>query len=168
MVFTVYDDETGFVGTVEQMLEVPNLKGSEAGGIINAVFGRLVRSKKGGRSFSISQKDATLQVGNFKFYPMGSNQFNASENFALFLQVNMKDGNINLEPEFVLLQNDMIQSKIPFETIRESWNKKAEIRNMVYQLNLAELSPGEYNLEVKLTNDLNDQVIEKRIRINIL
>jgi len=168
MIYVVYDEDSDHVGTAEQVLEVPALKGSDAGGIINAVFGRLVKSERGGRSFAISQKDATLQVGNFKFYPMGSNKFNASENVSLFLQVNMRDGEIRLDPEFVLLQNNMIQSKIPFETIKESWNKKAEIRNIVYKLNFASLSPGEYNLNVRLINALNEQVIEKRILINLL
>jgi len=168
MIYVVYDEDSDHVGTAEQVLEVPALKGSDAGGIINAVFGRLVKSERGGRSFAISQKDATLQVGNFKFYPMGSNKFNASENVSLFLQVNMRDGEIRLDPEFVLLQNNMIQSKIPFETIKESWNKKAEIRNIVYKLNFAGLLPGEYNLDVRLINVLNDQVIEKRILINLL
>ena len=168
MVFVVYDDDRDLVGTVEQMIDVPNLKESEANRIVNAVFGRLIKSDRGKRSFAISQKDATLHVDNFKFTPIGSNRFFASENVALFLQVDMKDGEISLDSEFILLQNDMIQSKIPFEEIKESWNKKAKIRNIVYKLNLAGLSPGEYNLEVKLTNDLNDQVIEKRILINIL
>ncbi len=168
MVYVVYDQDSDLVGTVEQMFEVPNLKGSEAGEIINAVFGWLVKSESGEKSFTISQEDATLQVGNFEFYPMGSNKFNASENVSLFLQINMREEEITLDPEFVLLQNDMIQGNIPFETIKESWNKKAEIRNIAYKLNFVNFSPGEYNLDVRLMNALNDQVIEKRILINLL
>jgi len=168
MIYVVYDEDRDHVGTVEHLLEVPTLKVSEAGGIINAVFGRLVKSESGGRSFTISQKDATLQVGNFKLYPMGSNQFNASEIVSLFLQVNMKDGKVNLDPQFVLLQSGRIHGDIPFEIVKESWNKNAEIRNIVYKLNFANFSPGEYMLDIRLMNALNDQVIEKRILINLL
>ena len=168
MIYVVYDEDSDHVGTAEQVLEVPALKGSDAGGIINAVFGRLVKSERGGRSFAISQKDATLQVGNFKFYPMGSNQFNANEDVSLFLQVNTKDEKAKLNPQFVLLRNERTHGNIPFEIIKESWNKKANIRNIVYKLNFASLSPGEYNLNVRLINALNEQVIEKRILINLL
>ena len=168
MIYVVYDQDSDHVGTVEQVLEVPDLKGSEAGGIINAVFGRLVKSERRGRSFSISQEDAILQVGDFKFYPMGSNQFNANENVSLFLQVNMKDEKAKLNPQFVLLRNERTHGNIPFEIIKESWNKKANIRNIIYKLNFASLSPGEYNLNVRLINALNEQVIEKRILINLL
>lgn len=168
MIYVVYDEDSGHVGTVEHLLDVPNLKELEAGGIINAVFGRLVKSERGGRSFTISQEDASLQVGDFKFNPMGSNQFNANEDVSLFLQVNTKDEKRRLNPQFVLLQNDRIQSKIPFETMKESWNKKAEIRNIIFKLNFANFSPGEYMLDIRLMNALNDQVIEKRILINLL
>lgn len=99
---------------------------------------------------------------------MGSNQFNASEIVSLFLQVNMKDGKVNLDPQFVLLQSGRIHGDIPFEIVKESWNKNAEIRNIVYKLNFANFSPGEYMLDIRLMNALNDQVIEKRILINLL
>lgn len=168
MVYVVYDEDRDRVGTVEQALEVPDLKGSEDRGIINAVFGRLVRTERAGRLFTISQKDATLQVENFKFYPMRSNQFTAKEDVSLFLQLNTKDEKAKLNPQFVLLQNERVIGNIPFETIKESWNKKAKIRNIIYRLNLANFSPGEYNLEVRLTNVLNDQLIKKNILINII
>ena len=168
MIYVVYDQDSDHVGTVEQVLEVPDLKGSEAGGIINAVFGRLVKSERRGRSFSISQEDAILQVGDFKFYPMGSNQFNANENVSLFLQVNMKDEKVKLDPQLVLLQNGRIHGNIPFETIKESWNKKAKIRNIIYKLNFANFSPGEYILDIRSANPIIYKVFEKRVLINIL
>ena len=168
MIYVVYDEDSDHVGTVEHLLEVPTLKVSETGGIINAVFGRLVKSERGGRSFAISQKDATLQVGDFKFYPMGSNQFNANENVSLFLQVNMKDEKVKLDPQLVLLQNGRIHGNIPFETIKESWNKKAKIRNIIYKLNFANFSPGEYILDIRSANPIIYKVFEKRVLINIL
>jgi len=168
MIYVVYDQDSDHVGTVEQVLEVPDLKGSEAGGIINAVFGRLVKSERRGRSFSISQEDAILQVGDFKFYPMGSNQFNANENVSLFLQVNMKDEKVKLDPQLVLLQNGRIHGNIPFETIKESWNKKAKIRNIIYKLNFVNFSPGGYILDIRLTSPPINKVFEKRVLINIL
>lgn len=169
VIFALYDESRGEIGTVEQMLEVPSLKKEDDPEIASAVFGQLFQSPRGGiKPFSISQEDGTLQVSQFKFYPLGLNQFKPREDISLFLQVYSPQKKAAFKPRFSLLQNGKEQGNLLSEVVDESWNKKAGIWNVVFKLNFESFSEGEYALKIRLVDSSAKQEIEQNLQIKIL
>lgn len=169
VIFALYDESRGEIGTVEQMFEVPSLKKEEDPKITSAVFGQLVKSTKGGiKPFSISQADGTLQVSQFKFYPLGLNQFKRREDISLFLQVFSPQKKAAFKPRFSLVQNGKEQGNLLSEVVDESWNKKAGVWNVVFKLNFESFSEGEYALRIRLVDSSMKQEIEENLQIKIL
>jgi VWFA-related protein len=169
VIFALYDESRGEIGTVEQMFEVPSLKKEKNPTITSAVFGQLVKSTKGGiKPFSISQEDGTLQVSQFKFYPLGLNQFKRREDISLFLQVYSPQKKVVFKPRFSLIQNGIEQGVLFSEVMDESWNKKAGIWNVVFKLNFEGFSEGEYALKIRLVDSSMNQEIEENLQIKIL
>jgi len=168
IIFSLYDEESSRVGTVEQMLEVPFLRGKSEAEIVNAIFGRMVESNQSSRSFIISQEDGTLQVAKYKFYPMGSNQFSGGENISLFMQVFTTQKEVEFTPQFSLIQNGIEVGRVPVEIVKKSWNKKAKIQNIVFNLNFGDFAKGDYELKISLTDSLTEQKTEKMLLIKII
>jgi VWFA-related protein len=168
VIFALYDESRGEIGTVVQMFEVPSLKKEKDPTITSAVFGQLVKSAKGGKPFSISQQDGTLQVSQFKFYPLGLNQFKRREDISLFLQVYSPQKKVAFKPRFSLMQNGKEEGVLLSEVMDESWNKKAGIWNIVFKLNFESFSEGEYVLRIELVDSAVKQEIEKNLQIKIL
>jgi len=169
VIFALYDESRGEIGTVEQMFEVPSLKKEKDPTITSAVFGQLVKSTKGGtKPFSISQEDGTLQVSQFKFYPLGLNQFKRREDISLFLQVYSPQKKVAFKPQFSLVQNGKEQGVLLSEVMDESWNKKAGIWNVVFKLNFEGFSEGEYTFRIGLVDSSMNQEIEENLQIRIL
>jgi hypothetical protein len=169
VIFALYDESRGEIGTVEQMFEVPSLKDEKDPRITSAVFGQLVKSAKGGiKPFSISQEDGTLRVSRFKFYPLGLNQFKQREDISLFLQVYSPQTKAAFKPRFSLIQNSKEQGILLSEVVDESWNKKAGVWNVVFKLNFEGFSEGEYALRIILVDSSMKQEIEENLQIKIL
>ncbi|NIM59071.1 MAG: VWA domain-containing protein [Candidatus Aminicenantes bacterium] len=169
VIFALYDESRGEIGTVEQMLDMPSLKDEKDPRVISAIFGQLVESKKGGiKPFSISQQDGTLQVSQFKFYPLGLNQFKRRKDISLFLQVYSPQKKVAFKPRFSLIQNSKEQGILLSEVMDESFNKKAGIWNVVFKLNFEGFSEGDYTLRIGLTDSSTNQGIEKKLQIKIL
>ncbi len=168
-IFALYDEIRGEIGTVEQMFEVPSLTKEEDPKITSAVFGQLFKTTKGGiKPFSISQEDGTLQVSQFKFYPLGLNQFKPREDISLFLQVYSPQKKATFKRRFSLVQNGKEQGILLSEVVDESWNKKAGVWNVVFKLNFESFSKGEYDLRIRLIDSSKKQEIEKNLQIKIL
>ncbi len=168
IIFSLYDEESSRVGTVEQLLEVPSLKGKSKAEIVNAIFGRMVESNISSRPFTISQEDGTLLVGKHKFYPMGSNQFSREENISLFIQVFTSQKEVEFTPQFPLFQNDIEVGIVPVEVVKKSRNKKANILNVIFNLDFRNFTKGDYALKISLTDSMNKQRIEKRLLVKII
>jgi VWFA-related protein len=169
VIFALYDESRGEIGTVEQMFEVPSLTKEKDPKITSAVFGQLFENTKGGiKPFSISQEDGTLQVSRFKFYPLGLNQFKRREDISLFLQVYSPQTKAAFKPRFSLVQNGKEQGILLSEVVDESWNKKAGVWNVVFKLNFENFSEGEYALIIRLVDSSMKQEIEENIQIKIL
>jgi len=169
VIFALYDESRGEIGTVEQMFEVPSLTKEKDPKIISAVFGQLFKSTIGGiKPFSISQEDGTLQVSQFKFYPLGLNQFKPREDISLFLQVYSPQTKAAFKPRFSLVQNGKEKGILLSEVVDESWNKKAGVWNVVFKLNFESFSEGEYVLRIRLIDSPKKQEIEENLQIKIL
>lgn len=168
LIFALYDEESGRVGTVEQVLEVPLLKERRKTEIANAVFGLMRESRETTRSFTISRKDGTMGVARYKFYPMGSNQFRSNETISLLLQVLMLNNKADFKPEMVLFQQSRVVGLVPVENFKQQWNKKAKVMNIVYSLDFNPFPRGQYTLQIKLRDSSTNEEISKKVSIQIL
>jgi VWFA-related protein len=168
VIFSLYDEESGQVGTVEQEFESPVLKNDGEANVINIVFGRLVESRKDGKSFTISPQDGTLRVDRHLFFPMGSNQFRNRQDISLFIQVYSPIEKPEFAPQFSLFQNGRELGDVPGEVFKESWNKKAKISNLLFNLNFSRYPRGIYLLNIKLVDSLNNQILHKDVEIRII
>lgn len=168
VIFSIYDRETGRLGTFEQNFEVPSLSKDIGETIVNAVFGRMVEAPRLGKDFTISEKEGILQVGQFRFYPMGSNQFKSREKVSLFLQVYLPEKDNLSIPEIFLYQDDKKAGTLEPSVVKESWNTKANVVNVAYNLDFSSILQGDYRLQIILYGSLNKKRIEKNILIKIL
>ncbi len=167
LVFTLYDEAESKIGTVEQEFVKPVFKDIAGAQPATAIFGNLVRSSgKGG--FKLSNKDGTLKVKGYKLYPMGTNMFKPRKDIALLLQLYSQQQNINLEPEFAIIQNGEKISVIPGQIVDQLWDKDAKIWNCVYRLDFSGTARGEYDLELKWTDSHVIQEIGNRIHLRII
>ncbi|MCJ7582454.1 MAG: VWA domain-containing protein [Candidatus Aminicenantes bacterium] len=170
VVFALYNDTLGEMGTFESQLEVPDLKGQKEILIAASVFGRL-RERKDGLtpSYSISQKDGTLDFQNYKFFPMGTNQFGQNEQVALFVQVFSPETKLQQKPQISIYKDKNKIGEIPVETVGEEWDRKTKIQNMVVRLNFTSIPKGDYILEMILPNKTDpEKPAQKNLLIKIL
>lgn len=127
----------------------------------------MAESNISSKPFTISQEDGTLRVDKHKFYPMGSNQFNTGENISLFIQVFISQKEVEFTPQFPLFQNGIEVGRVPIKVVKKSWNKKAKILNIVFDLNFRDITKGDYELQISLTESMSKQKIEKRILVKL-
>ncbi len=167
IIFTIYDEDSDRVGTVEQTMTIPAFDELTKGEITCVVFGHKAEIRKKDRTISFSIEDGSLVVDNLRFYPMGTNQFNAQEDIYLFLQVYSDDDKVNLIPHFELMKMDVLQGSLEGAIIKESWNKKAKVKNMIVQLNFQGLDPGEYFLSIKMMDDNLVELTNRKIEVEL-
>lgn len=168
VVFSLFDEESSRLGTVEQELIAPALKKDQDMKIINAVFGRIIEAHKKGKNFTLSRKDGTLFVDKHLFHPMGTNQFQGKEKISLFMQIDLSQKPKQLEPEFRLFQNGMELGGIMGNLVKNTWNKKAGIQNMLYQLDFSAFPRGDYDLRIILHDPTTGIQTEKSVPVKIL
>ena len=168
IIFTLYEEESDRVGTVEQTMKIPVLDELTNGDIACVVFGHMVETRKKDRTFSISMEDGSLAVDTFRFHPMGTNQFKAKENIYLFLQIYSNDDKVNLIPHFELLKEKEVQGNPEGVPIKESWNKKAKIKNMIVHLNFQGFNQGDYVLNIKMMDENFIEKTNRKIKIKLL
>jgi len=168
IIFSLYDRETGRLGTIEQNFEVPSLSEDIGETIVCAVFGRMVEAPRLGKDFTISDKEGILQVGKYRFYPMGSNQFRSREKVSLFLQIYLPEKDSLSNPEIFLYQEKRKVGTIEPAVVKELWNAKANVLNVAYKLDFSSILRGDYRLQISLYGSLNKKRMEKNISIKIL
>jgi len=148
-VIALYDQESRMISTVECPLEVPRPPQEAAGNIVNAVFGKVVELPDARLSdFSFSKEDGTLEFLRYKFYPLGVNELDQKEKVSLYLQVRgaQDEGNLNLT--FSTSRNGEEKVEVKALEIARSRNKKANVWNLVFELNLSHLNSGDYVLQI--------------------
>jgi len=167
-IFALYDEESGRVGTVEQALEIPVLKDGSKSEIANVVFGLLRESREGGKPFTLSQKDGTLYVDRYKFYPMGSNQFSGKVTVSVFMQVLTPHIDAEFKPEISATQNDQMMGRVPVKFVKQYRNKKANAINIVCNLDFSQFLQGSYVLQIRLYDSSLNLEITEEVQIQII
>lgn len=156
LVYALYDEESGRVGTAIQHLCPPSVETLRSGMLANAVFGRLREMKDQGASFKISPEDGTLGIGKFKFYPMGANQFGRTEKVSLFVQVKWPDKKADFSPELQILQPGQELSPVPYTIEKVSWNRRIGVLNAVLNLDFSRYGRGDRTLKFVVEGEVTE------------
>lgn len=148
-VIALYDQDSKAIGTVEHSLEVPSPSRQAAGSIVNAVFGQVTEIQDAQlNDFSFSQEDGTLRFLKYKFYPQSVSEFGQKERVALYLQVRgaQDEGNLNLT--FSASRDGGGPIEVKAGEMARSRNRKANVWNVFFELDLSPLTSGTYVLEI--------------------
>jgi hypothetical protein len=153
------------IGGWETSVKIPDIKRNISPSIINAIFGFLRKSEKNKPiSFSINKNDGSLQLSQYRLFPLVEEVINKREKVALFLQIYNPKKIKEFSFEFSLSRDENLTLNIPTEKIESLMEKKSKILNEVYLLDFQQVFPGDYQLCVKSSDDR----IEKRIEIKVI
>jgi len=157
-VVALYDQDSRVISTVESSLEVSGPSKEAEGSIVNAVFGQVTETQNARlNDFSFSQEDGTLQFLKHKFYPQSVNELDQKERIALYLQVRgtQDEGNLNLS--FSASRDGEEPVEVKGREMARSRNKKADVWNVVFELNLSILTSGDYVLQISRQGRTEEQ-----------
>jgi hypothetical protein len=165
-VMSLYDPEMDLAGTLVRELILPESSGFSSPAVANPVFGRLIKTKIVD-SFQVSEKDGSMELGDHKLYPMGSNQFRSRESVALFFQMPVPGKKNSASCEFAILKSGIPIGEVQARLFKKSWHRKAGLWEMVYILDFSKFSPGGYELRISLSGK-DGFSTEKRLSIRLL
>lgn len=156
LVYSLYDEESGRIGTAIQHLSPPAVENLRTGMLANAVFGRLRETKNPGASFKVSPEDGTLGLGKFKLYPMGANQFGRRERVSLFVQVMWPDNKAAFSPELQIVSPGQEFSPLPYTIEKTSWNRRIGVLNAVLNLDFSRYDRGDLTLKFVVGGEITE------------
>ncbi len=165
----LYNESLGRVGTVEQVLNVPASRNAQEIRVVHAILGSLSQNQgSSGSSFSISAKDGTLDLPDYKFYPMAVHSLDRTKVVSALLQVTAPSQSPLLQAEFSLYQGERFISPLSSKPVGSVWNKKASLWNMVYAFVLGDFPSGEYSLKVRMVDPSGGRRAETTLPVRIL
>jgi VWFA-related protein len=155
----------GRIGGWETSVKIPDIKKSISSSMINAIFCFLRECEKNKPiSFSINKNDGSLQLSQYRLFPLAGEVINKREKVALFLQIYNPERVKEFSLEFSLSRDENVTVNLPTEKIESLMDKESKILNEVYLLDLERVFPGDYQLCIKSSDDR----IEKKIDIKII
>jgi len=168
-IFALFDPQTNEIGTWESSLFVPVLKNNDERLIINCVLGDTVsNSKKVKKTFSLSNKDGSLEYDQIKFFPKVTNQFKKWEGASVFMQLYLPHGKPKIQPEFLLLGEDRSLRPLPKLLVSEFWNEKLNVWSSIFKLDLDKGTLGENSLYVEFPESEEGAVLSKEMKLTII
>ena len=160
----LYNRDLDEMGTVERFIEVPELKEGGAAKLLTAVVGNLLKTDKAMvLPFTIASDDGTLDVPNYMFFPMAVAHVQRGRKAALLIQIFSGQ-----KPEGATLNAAAASSGVPAVLLYQEWNKKTGIWNVLYELGLESLSPGDYGFGLRWTDASGAAWIETSLPVRIL
>jgi VWFA-related protein len=169
----LYNRDLDEMGTVERFLEVPELKEGATARVLTTVVGNLLKTDKAMvLPFTIANDDGTLDVPNFKFFPMAVAHVQRGRRAGLLVQVYSAQ-----KPEKAALGASVARAgaatgsgslPIPAGVVYEEWNKKTGIWNVLYELGLESLGPADYGVALRWTDASGAAWVEGSIDVRIL
>lgn len=153
------------MGGWETSVKIPDIKRDMSSSIINSIFGFLRKPEKSKPvSFSIDKNDGSLQLSQYRLFPLAGDVISKREKVALFLQIYNPEKIKEFSFEFSPSRDENLTLNIPAEKIESLMDKDSKILNEVYLLDFEQVFPGDYQLCIKSSDDR----IEKRIEIKII
>jgi len=168
-IFALFDPQTNEIGTWESSLFAPVLKKNNERLIINCVLGDTVsNSKKVEKTFSLSNKDGSLEYDQIKFFPKVTNQFKKWEGASVFMQLYLPRGKPKIQPEFLLLGEDKRLRPLPKVLLSEFWDEKLKVWSSMFKLDLDQGILGESSLYVEIPETEEGSVLSKEMKLTII
>lgn len=166
VIYALYDDQTEEIGTWEQSFSLPDTQENKRGAIINCVLVSTTPNPDGGKEvLSLSEKGGSLEYGEMKFFPAVTNRFQDMQETSVFLQAYLPQGKDDVSPEFTLLKEDSVWKNLPGELVAESWNEKSKVWSVIFNLNIENVAPGDYTLQMNLPLTEKGPVLSKEVRL---
>ncbi|MDH4197762.1 MAG: VWA domain-containing protein, partial [Candidatus Aminicenantes bacterium] len=148
----LYNPAVGQVGTVERTLDVPRPEKTPVAPVLTTVLGNLQKTDKlMVIPFTIANDDGTLDVPGYKFYPMATPHLARGRRAAFLFQVHAPEKREGLDVKATVLRAGQPFLVLPVGLIFEEWNKKAKVWNVIYEMGLEGLFPGDYELKFEWT-----------------
>ena len=168
-VFALCDPQTNEIWTCESFFSLPDFEKNKDGAFINYVLGSISSNPdKGRKSFSLSQKDGSLEYGEIKFLPKVTRQFKQQEDVSVFMQIYLPKGKIEIQPEFIVAGKDNLSNRIQGELIAESWNNRSKVWSGIFKLNLDTVNVGESTLKIEVPISEERAVISNEVKLTKL
>nr|NIM59720.1 hypothetical protein [Candidatus Aminicenantes bacterium] len=168
-IFALFDPQTNEIGTWESSLFAPVLKKNNERLIINCVLGDTVsNSKKAKKTFSLSDKDGSLEFAQKKFFPKVTNQFKKWEGASVFMQLYLPHGKAKIQPEFLLLGEDKVLRPLPKAMLSEFWSEKLKVWSSIFKLDLDAGTLGENSLYVDIPDSELGALLCKEMKLTII
>jgi hypothetical protein len=165
-VFALADPETDEVGTWESALPLPEFKDFEEGAIINCVLGEVVQNPKQAKNiFNLSKKDGSLEYERIKFFPKIIHSIAQEESSAVFMQVYMPQGKLDLTPDMAVVGEDEIPYPVEARMVAESWSNKLKIWSGVFSIDLSIAFPGENTLMIEYPDTEEDSPLRRDLKV---
>ncbi|NIM58157.1 MAG: hypothetical protein GTO16_04340 [Candidatus Aminicenantes bacterium] len=166
VIYALHDEQTNEVGTWEATLSLPDLKEKNRGDVLNCVLGIVAQSPKvKKKSFSLSKEDGSLEYGKFKFFPLVTNRVQRSQDTAVFLQIYLPKGKMEVHPQFLAVINEGAAQQIQGEMLAGNWNKKLKVWSGLFHLNLKNIISGGHTLKVEIPASDSSPVLSKEIKL---
>jgi len=154
----------GQIGGWEAPINVPELKKELPLSVVSAIFGFLSEEEENKIPFSISINDGSLLLSQYRLYPLVEDVIKKSENVALFLQIYNPKEIKEFPLQFSLFKDGNFILDLPYQKIESYFDKEPKILNDVYLLDFQDVTPGDYQLKVKLP----ESQVERKIEIKVI
>jgi len=169
VIYALYDEQTNEVGTWESTLSFLDLKEKNRGDVLNCVLGLVAQSPKvKKKSFSLSKADGSLEYGKFKFFPLVTNRIQRSQDTAVFLQIYLPKGKIEVHPQFLAVKNEGAAQQIHGEMLAENWNGKLKVWSGLFHLDLKNIISGDHTVKVEIPVSDSGPVLSKEMKLIML
>ncbi len=166
VIYALCDEQTNEVGTWESTFSLPDLKEKNRGDVLNCVLGLVAQSPKAKKkSFSLSRADGSLEYGKYKFFPLVTNRVQRAQDTAVFLQIYLPKGKIEVHPQFLAVKNEGAAQQIHGEMLAENWNRKLKVWSGLFHLDLKNIISGGHTMKVEIPISDSGPVLRKEIKL---
>ena len=168
--FAIYDRKQERMGTVEGGLEIPKLEAGDGATLLTTAVGKIVETDKPlVTPFALANDDGTFEVPNRKFYPMAVAHVPRGQRAGLFAQVHAAR-----DPRRMALrvtaerEGSGAAVEVGAAAVFGEWSRKTGLWNVLYDLALETLPPGDYGLTFRWTGDEGSAPVETTLTFRIL
>ena len=165
-------EEWSIVNLIPALLAVvkqdspPDLKEKNRGDVLNCVLGLVAQSPKvKKKSFSLSRADGSLEYGKYKFFPLVTNRIQRAQDTAVFLQIYLPKGKIEVHPQFFAVRNEGAAQQIHGEMLAGTWNGKLKVWSGLFHLDLKNIISGDHTVKVEITVSDSGPVLSKEMKL---
>ena len=99
---------------------------------------------------------------------MVTNRIQRSQDTAVFLQIYLPKGEIEVNPQFLAVKNDGAIQQIYGEMLAGDWNRKLKVWSGLFHLDMKNIISGDHTMRVEIPMSASDPVLSKEMRLIML